>query len=193
MPPRTPTARRSAAIRAGASPPRVVTVKHHRHIPPGEQPRPLRLPGVITRHGDRGQPARARTDHVRRPLHKENPSGRFRAGVGISPSRVPRAANTLGAWSVAMDQKLLFEVDLADVADGGVAPAKPLRLLSRASLVNGELDLWGERVFTDARVRKVLSELAADPPRGFLNAIEQAVGTLAVPRDRLKEEPRARL
>jgi len=55
------------------------------------------------------------------------------------------------------------------------------------------LDLWGERVFTDARVRKVLSELAADPPRGFLNAIEQAVGTLAAPRDRLKEEPRARL
>ncbi len=114
-------------------------------------------------------------------------------GWGISPSRVPRAANTFGAWPVAMDQKLLFEVDLADVADGGVAPAKPLRLLSRASLVNGELDLWGERVFTDARVRKVLSQLAADPPRGFLNAIEQAVGTPAVPRDRLKEERRARL
>ena len=47
---------------------------------------------------------------------------------------------------VAMDQKLLFEVDLAEVADGGVAAAKPLQLLSRASLVNGELDLWGERV-----------------------------------------------
>ena len=88
---------------------------------------------------------------------------------------------------VAMDQKLLFEVDLAEVADGGVAAAKPLQLLSRASLVNGELDLWGERVFTDTRVRKALSQLAADPPRGFLNAIEQAVGTPAVPRDRLKE------
>ena len=33
---------------------------------------------------------------------------------------------------VAMDQKLLFEVDLAEVADGGVAAAKPLQLLSRA-------------------------------------------------------------
>jgi hypothetical protein len=77
---------------------------------------------------------------------------------------------------VAMDQKLLFEVHLTEVADGGVAAAKPLQLLSRASLVNGELDLWGERVFTDTRVRKALSQLAADPPRGFLNAIEQAVG-----------------
>lgn len=71
-------------------------------------------------------------------------------------------------------------------ADGGAAAAKPLQLLSRASLVNGELDLWGERVFTDTRVRKALSQLAADPPRGFLNAIEQAVGTPAVPRE-LKE------
>ena len=42
-------------------------------------------------------------------------------------------------------------------------------------------------MFTDTRVRKALSQLAADPPRGFLNAIEQAVGTPAVPRDRLKE------
>jgi len=52
---------------------------------------------------------------------------------------------------VAMDQKLLFEVDLAEVADGGGAAAKPLQLLSRASLVNGELDLWGERVASLAR------------------------------------------
>jgi len=42
---------------------------------------------------------------------------------------------------VAMDQKLLFEVHLTEVADGGVAAAKPLQLLSRASLVNGELGL----------------------------------------------------
>jgi predicted transport protein len=89
---------------------------------------------------------------------------------------------------VAMDQKLLFEVDLVDIAGGGAAAAaKSLQLLRRESLVNGELDLWGERVFTDTRVRKALSQLAADPPRGFLNAIEQAVGTPAVSRDRLKE------
>jgi hypothetical protein len=58
---------------------------------------------------------------------------------------------------VAMDQRLPFEVDLVEVSDGGVAAAKPLQLLSRASLSNGELDLWGERVFTDTRVRKALS------------------------------------
>jgi hypothetical protein len=67
---------------------------------------------------------------------------------------------------VAMDQKLLFEVDLADVAGGSAADAaKSLQLLSRESLMNGDLDLWGERVFTDTRVRKALSQLAADPRR----------------------------
>jgi predicted transport protein len=88
---------------------------------------------------------------------------------------------------VAMDQKLLFEVDLAGIADAGASAVKPLQLLSRGSLSNGDLDLWGERVFTDTRVRKALSQLAADPPQGFLNAIEQAVGTPGVPRERLKE------
>ena len=89
---------------------------------------------------------------------------------------------------VGMAQKLLFEVDLADVVAGSVVDAaKSLRLLSRESLINGDLDLWGERVFTDTRVRKALSQLAADPPRGFLNALEQAIGTPAVARDRLKE------
>ena len=89
---------------------------------------------------------------------------------------------------VAMEQKLLFEVDLADVAAGSAADAaNSLQLLSRASLINGDLDLWGERVFTDTRVRKALSQLAADPPRGFLNAIELAIGAPAVARDRLKE------
>ena len=51
---------------------------------------------------------------------------------------------------VAMEQKLLFEVDLADVAAGSAADAtNSLQLLSRASLINGDLDLWGERVFTE--------------------------------------------
>jgi predicted transport protein len=89
---------------------------------------------------------------------------------------------------VAMGQKLLFEVDLADVVAGSVADAaKSLQLLSRKSLANGDLNLWGERVFTDTRVRKALSQIAADPPRGFLGAVEGAIGTPPVERDRLKE------
>jgi hypothetical protein len=48
---------------------------------------------------------------------------------------------------VAMAQKLLFEVDLEDVVAGSVVDAaKSLQLLSRESLINGDLDLWGERV-----------------------------------------------
>jgi hypothetical protein len=89
---------------------------------------------------------------------------------------------------VAMAQKLLFEVDLADIVAGSLADAaRSLWLLSRESLMNGDLDLWGERVFTDTRIRKALAQLAADPPRGFLSAIEQAIGTPAVARDRITE------
>ena len=94
---------------------------------------------------------------------------------------------------VAMDQKLLFEVDLAEVADGGAAAAKPLQLLSRASLVNGELDLWGQRVFTDTRVRKALSQLAADPPRGFPQRDRAGRGHAGSAAGPAQGEPRARL
>lgn len=89
---------------------------------------------------------------------------------------------------VAMDQKLLFEVDFAEIAAGSAADAaKSLQLLSRQSLIEGALDLWGERVFTDTRVRKALSGLAARPPKRFLATIEEAMGSPAVPPERLRE------
>jgi predicted transport protein len=89
---------------------------------------------------------------------------------------------------VAMEQKLLFEVDLADIAAGSAADAaKSLQLLSRESLMDGSLDLWGERVFTDTRVRKALAELAGDPPSAFLEAIVRAMGKPETAIDRLKE------
>ncbi len=77
---------------------------------------------------------------------------------------------------VAMDQKLLFEVDLADVDTPANEAAQQLRLISRQAVEGGELDLWGQRVFTDTRVRKALSELAKDGPRRFLNVIKDAIG-----------------
>jgi predicted transport protein len=89
---------------------------------------------------------------------------------------------------VGMEQKLLFEVDLAEATDGDVDDiAQSLNLISRDALVDGELDLWGERVFTDTRVRQALATLGGDPPRGFLRAVEETVGQPSVPRDRLKE------
>lgn len=89
---------------------------------------------------------------------------------------------------VAMDQKLLFEVDLADVAAGSAADAaKSLQLLSRESILDGSLDLWGERVFTDTRVRQALAELARDPPAAFVAAIVDSMGKPEVADERLKE------
>lgn len=55
---------------------------------------------------------------------------------------------------VTMEEKLLFEVDLTDGSTNEVAEA--LRLLGRNALADGELEAWGERVFTDNRVRQAL-------------------------------------
>jgi predicted transport protein len=90
---------------------------------------------------------------------------------------------------VAMGEKLLFEVDLTNSEEGSTKgdSAKALQLISRASLDDGTLELWGERVFTDTRVRKALAGLAYDPPKGFIAAVETATGGPSVPRDKLRE------
>lgn len=89
--------------------------------------------------------------------------------------------------SVVMDQKLLFEVDLADVASGSSNdPAKAFQLLARDSIISNSLDDWGERVFTDTRVRQALGALARDQPHAFVDAIIKAMGKPEVPADRLR-------
>ena len=77
---------------------------------------------------------------------------------------------------VAMDQKLLFEVDLTDESEPRAQKAQMLGLLRRSSVEDGSLDRFGERVFTDTRVRKALAELAADPPAPFLAAVNERLG-----------------
>jgi hypothetical protein len=69
---------------------------------------------------------------------------------------------------VAMDRKLLFEVDLFDDSETPTEKARLLRLISRGAVEAGELDRFGERVFTDGRVRKALAGIAADPPNVLL-------------------------
>lgn len=64
---------------------------------------------------------------------------------------------------VAMNQKLLFEVDLADDSEPRSQKAKLLGLLSRQAVEDGSLDAFGDRIFTDTRVRKALAELACHP------------------------------
>ena len=89
---------------------------------------------------------------------------------------------------VGMEQKLLFEVDLEEASDGDHAEvAQSLERIGRKALTNGELDLWGERVFTDVRVRHALAGLVADPPKGFLSAVSNAVGAPEVSAEALRE------
>jgi hypothetical protein len=63
---------------------------------------------------------------------------------------------------VAMDRKLLFELDLADVTETASEKAKLLAPVSRDAVADGDLDRFGERVFTDGRVRQALSALATN-------------------------------
>jgi predicted transport protein len=72
---------------------------------------------------------------------------------------------------VAMDRKLLLEVDLAEEKDSTSEKAKLLGLISREAVEAGALDSFGERVFTDARVRAALESLSLDAPETLINAI----------------------
>lgn len=86
---------------------------------------------------------------------------------------------------VVMDQKLLFEVDLADESEPRSQKAKLLGLLSHDAVEDGSLDSFGDRVFTDTRVRRALAELAAEPPDPFISAVQGKLGHPSVPNDAL--------
>ncbi|MEA2463958.1 MAG: putative type restriction endonuclease [Acidobacteriota bacterium] len=87
---------------------------------------------------------------------------------------------------VSMEQKLLFEVSLADAKDGRAAEvADSLKRISPAAVVSGELDSWGEQVFADARVRDAVSALAVHPPGALIDLIEHQVGQPKLSADQL--------
>jgi predicted transport protein len=87
-----------------------------------------------------------------------------------------------------MDKKLLFEVDLREATDtSGLDQAvRSLRAISRQSVETGELDLWGERIFTDIRVRAALARLGASPDIKLVNVIASAVEGPPIEKARLK-------
>ena len=87
---------------------------------------------------------------------------------------------------LSMDRKLLFEIDLADESETSAEKARLLRLVSRDAVAAGDLDRFGERVFTDGRVRKALAELAADPPDTFLLLVGDRLAHPGVPLDTLR-------
>jgi predicted type IV restriction endonuclease/predicted transport protein len=86
---------------------------------------------------------------------------------------------------VGMQDKLLFEMDLTEGSTGDVA--RQLQLLSRDSLGKGDLEAWGERVFTDNRVRHALGALAAKPPPELLSLLKRELGKPEVSAERLQE------
>jgi predicted transport protein len=77
---------------------------------------------------------------------------------------------------VPMDKKLLFAVDLLDAANGRVGEVvQALQRISRTAVADDTLDEWGERVFTDIRVRAALHLLAANPPEALYELLEATV------------------
>jgi len=89
---------------------------------------------------------------------------------------------------VGMEEKLLFEADLTEAASGAASEvAKALQLIGFKSLLDGELEDWGERVFVDKRVRKALASLAQKPPTTLIQVVADSLGKPAISTDRLRE------
>ena len=78
---------------------------------------------------------------------------------------------------VPMERKLLFEVDLLEgtTEEGRGGVLRSLRTLGKEAVGAGELDRWGESVFTDVRVRAALAVLAKDPSTEFLSVVSAAI------------------
>ena len=76
---------------------------------------------------------------------------------------------------VEMDRKLVFEVDLREVADeeNRQRVLQQLSLLSRAQVVAGQLDALGSRLFDEARVRRALEGLFNDGPTRLITLIRE--------------------
>lgn len=88
--------------------------------------------------------------------------------------------------AAAMEGKLLFEVDLHQPDQSMAQKVEQLGLIGRQSVANGALDRYGERVFTDSRVRAALSMLAVDPPAAFLAGVASKLGSPEVSEDALR-------
>jgi predicted transport protein len=87
---------------------------------------------------------------------------------------------------VPMDQKLLLEVDLGDDEDPASEKGRLLSLISRQALAAGQLDDFGDRVFTDARIRSALEGLATDAPDTLVEAVGSRLGSPPVEPDAIR-------
>jgi predicted transport protein len=78
---------------------------------------------------------------------------------------------------VAMERKLLFEVDVTEASDPERRRdvIQSLRKLGKEAVTGGELDAWGEQVFVDVRTREALVKLGREPSTRFLRAVGNAI------------------
>lgn len=88
--------------------------------------------------------------------------------------------------TATMDRKLLFEVDISNDTQPAAELAKLLRLIGHEAVTSGGLDRYGERIFTDSRVRAALATMAADPPTALTDAVNAHLGHPPVAADALQ-------
>jgi hypothetical protein len=89
--------------------------------------------------------------------------------------------------AVAKDNRLMFDVELAEVASNPASEAaNDLALLTRDSLMDGVLEARGEEFYIDPRIQQALLELCRAPSSSFINAMNEAVGDPPVPVRRLR-------
>lgn len=88
--------------------------------------------------------------------------------------------------TASMDRKLLFEVDLSDDSQPSSDAAKLLASIGREAVLDGSLDRFGERTFTDNRVRRALATIAVAPPKAFIETVREQLDHPPVPDDALR-------
>ncbi|CAN5488814.1 hypothetical protein BH20ACT21_BH20ACT21_22060 [soil metagenome] len=76
---------------------------------------------------------------------------------------------------VPMERKMLVEVDLLDEDLEPRELAKGLSAISQEFICSGQLEEWGQSVFTDVKVREALTALYSSPSPAFINAIHKAL------------------
>ncbi len=86
--------------------------------------------------------------------------------------------------------KLMYEVNLEPNQSEGMNAEQIARGMWRFSLdemAKGTLDVLGEKIFTDGKVRKALNSLMVDPPRPFLTLLQKGIGDDNLSPRRIRE------
>lgn len=89
--------------------------------------------------------------------------------------------------AVAKADRLMFELELADIASNGASNAvADLSLLTRESVSEGLLEARGEEFYIDPRIQRALISLCRRPSSAFITAMNEAIGAPSVPVQRLR-------